>query len=251
MANAGRAVESEDRRESLTPDDIKGLIEELGDPRPKISGAAAQSLFEAGAKTVKPLVKALAHRTEKARWEAIKLLEKLRIDWTPYAERKTIEALIDDLDSSNGFERIRVRSALVQLGSRSVPYLVDSLSSKSDLKRWEAAKVLTQIGDPTATQKLINALYDKNFDIRWLAAEGLISVGEPGLIPVMHELVNNPESEWLREGAHHYLHEINNEKLKSILNPVLHALEDVEAHLEVPLAAQNALESLGKQRDKR
>jgi HEAT repeat protein len=234
----------EPTRISLDKKDILSVISDLGSKNKAICQIAYQSLIEIGEFVVPDLVTALTDSNQKIRWEASKLLEELKVDWTPYVNDKTIESLINDLASQNGFERIRVRRALVNIGTRSVKPLIQAFSSKEEMKRWESAKALSQIGDSSTTVALIKALTDENFDIRWLAAEGLISIGEPALIPLLQELIRNPESEWLREGAHHYLHEINNEHLNAAIRPVLKALQSDEAHLEVPLAAESAINTL-------
>jgi HEAT repeat protein len=125
-----------------------------------------------------------------------------------------------------------------------VKELINALSSKEDIRRWEAAKTLSQIGDASATEALIKTLNDKNFDNRWLAAEGLISIGEQALVPLLNELIRNPESEWLREGTHRYLHEMQDVKLRLKAEPVMRALEKPEASLEAPLAAEQVLKYL-------
>ena len=53
-----------------------------------------------------------------------------------------------------------------------------------------------------------------------------------------------PESTWLREGAHHVFHDIAAGDLKPVLQPVLTALEDLDAVLEVSVAAEQAINSL-------
>jgi HEAT repeat protein len=112
--------------------------------------------------------------------------------------------------------------------------------------RWEAAKALGQISDPTAAEALVRALEDEMFDVRWLAAEGLITLGRGALLPLLHALVERSDSEWLREGAHHVFHDLVKGKpdLKDILQPVLATLDDVEPSLEVPFAAETALNKL-------
>jgi HEAT repeat protein len=122
--------------------------------------------------------------------------------------------------------------------------LVEALANRKQWVRWEAAKALGQIGDSAATQTLIKALEDKMFDVRWLAAEGLIRIGRDAVMPLLHALIKRPESTWLREGAHHVLHDMTEGELKKLLEPVLAALEDLDAAIEVPIAAHAALDAL-------
>jgi hypothetical protein len=80
--------------------------------------------------------------------------------------------------------------------------------------------------------------------VRWLAALGLITIGQSSLMPLMHALIEHPDSIWLRQGAHHVLHDIDKQNIDEIVQPVIKALEDVEPSVEVPWAAKNAIESL-------
>jgi HEAT repeat protein len=157
-----------------------------------------------------------------------------------------IKSLIADLASDNGVVRVKARRQLVAYKARSVAPLVKALSNKSDYVRWEAAKALSQIGNPASIQALLRALEDNMFDVRWLAAEGLIRIGPKAVVPMLETLVEHSDSYWLREGSHHVMHDMNKGKLMEVLRPVLVALESNEPSLTVPLAARVALDTLTK-----
>jgi HEAT repeat protein len=157
-----------------------------------------------------------------------------------------IKSLIADLTSDNGVVRVKARRQLVAYKARSVAPLVKELSNKSDYVRWEAAKALSQIGNPASIQALLRALEDNMFDVRWLAAEGLIRIGQKAVVPMLEALVEHSDSYWLREGSHHVMHDMNKGKLMEVLRPVLTALESNEPPLTVPLAARVALDTLIK-----
>jgi HEAT repeat protein len=159
---------------------------------------------------------------------------------------ETCQSLVADLDSQDGQVRGRARKSLVAIGGRVVKPLVKALAGKKEWVRWEAAKTLGQIGDPSAVQAMIKALEDKMFDVRWLAAEGLIAIGREALIPLLQALMDHPDSLWLREGVHHVLHDLDKSKLTEILQPVIAALEGFEPSVEAPLATEVALKSLQK-----
>ena len=167
---------------------------------------------------------------------------------TGEAGRAEIGQLIADLYSDDGMKRVRARHFLVALGSEAVAPLIKALSDRNQWVRWEAAKALQQIGDESATQELIRTLEDKTFDLRWLAAEGLISIGRKAVIPLLTQLLDNSDSIRLREGAHHVFHDLEDKDLQEILAPVLSALEDTDATVEVPLAAKAALDKLSGMR---
>jgi HEAT repeat protein len=162
-------------------------------------------------------------------------------------ESKKIGSLINDLVCDDVITCQKARRQLVAIGHRVVPSLVKALGSKKYWVRWEAAKALTQICDSTATAALIEALEDKEFDVRWLAAEGLINIGQNAVVPLLEALIENSKSTWLRQGAHHVLHDMNRGDLDEALRPVMSALEDVEPSVEVPVAARKALDTLASE----
>ena len=158
--------------------------------------------------------------------------------------KENIDSLISELTCDDIIRCQNARRTLVAMGHQAVPYLVRALSHEKHWVRWEAAKALSQIGDPTATTALIKALEDKEFDVRWLAAEGLIVVGREALKPLLQALIQNAKSIWLREGAHHVLHDMKRGELHQRLKPVMTALEDAESAVHVPIAARRALDAL-------
>jgi HEAT repeat protein len=157
---------------------------------------------------------------------------------------KNIDSLMADLVCDDVILCQKARRQLVVMGHSAVPSLVKAMGSKKYWVRWEAAKALAQIGDSTAAAALIKALEDKEFDVRWLAAEGLINIGQKAVVPLLKALIDNAKSTWLRQGAHHILHDMNRGDLDEILRPVMSVLEDVEPYIEVPVAAHKALDML-------
>ena len=156
----------------------------------------------------------------------------------------TINSLIADFAKQDSVSPARARQQLVSIGKPAVPSLIEALTHDNKWVRWEAAKSLSQIGDPAAGTAMARALEDKVFGIRWLAAEGLIAMGPDGLPPLLQALIDRSDSSWLRDGAHHVLHDLARGDLRNILNPVLTAMEHPDPPVEVPLAAKAALEAL-------
>jgi hypothetical protein len=159
-------------------------------------------------------------------------------------DQATIHALIAALSDENGLARQRARSALVDIGEPAVTPLIQALVDKRERVRWQAAKALSKIGNPAAGQALVRALEDKSFGVRWLAAEGLIALRHEGLFPLLQALVDHSDSAWLREGAHHVLHTLAEEGLRTEVSPILAALEDIEPTVECPGAAEIVLNRL-------
>jgi HEAT repeat protein len=156
----------------------------------------------------------------------------------------TIGSLIADLASDDGITRVKARHALILSGDKAVKPLIEALTDRNQWVRWEAAKALGQIGNSAATNALVKALEDRMFDVRWLAAQGLITIGPEAIIPVLNVLIKRADSVWVREGAHHVLHDLARGRLKEALWPVVAALEDVDSPIEVPFAAKAALNVL-------
>jgi HEAT repeat protein len=223
---------------------IRAQVADLVSKDKEVRTEAHNSLVSLGESAALYLVEALASVNKRQRLEAMKVLEEINPDWPRDADAHTIRALVAALGSRDDLIRIKARKALVTIGAKAVSALEEGLASKSQERRWESAKALEQISDPRATAALIKSLEDEMFDVRWLSAEGLIMIGWPVLIPLLRRLTEKPDSLWLREGAHHILHGIDLGDLKEILLPVRKALEDVEAELEAPFAAEKALESL-------
>jgi len=158
----------------------------------------------------------------------------------------TIKALIADLASHDDVTREKARHSLVAMGRRCVPWLTEALRTGKYLMRWEAAKALGQIAAPEAAPVLVEALEDSESDVRWLAAEGLIKLNVKGLKSLLHALMTKTDSGFLREGAHHVIHDLAKGALRKPLAPVLASLEDVKMTIEAPEAAFKALEILEK-----
>lgn len=159
----------------------------------------------------------------------------------------SLEALIVGLSSHDDGVRMRARHSVVAMGKAALPSLTEALKNNNNLMRWEAAKALGEIGDPKAAPALVKALEDEDFDVRWLAAIGLIGMNIKGLKPLLHALMEQGDSVFLREGAHHVIHDLAKGGLRKYLAPVLAALEGIEPTAEVPKTAFHALEMLEKE----
>jgi HEAT repeat protein len=142
--------------------------------------------------------------------------------------------------------RRQTREHLVAAGRSSVPVLTEALRNRRQVVRWEAAKALSEMALPETAPALVDALEDEDAGVRWLAAEGLIALGRKGVIPLLQALARRPDSQWLRDGAHHALHALMNEKWAKPLEPVLGALMGFQADVAAPLAADAALREFEK-----
>jgi HEAT repeat protein len=152
-----------------------------------------------------------------------------------------IDALLLDLASRDGSLRQRARRSLVVIGDEAVPALTQTLESSDTRLRWEAAKTLIDIPDPRSALALVARLEDEDPGIRWVAAEALVSLGADALAPLLQRLIDRSESLWVREGAHHVLHELAFGAQEEVLSPVLAALEGPAPDEVVPVVAARAL----------
>ncbi len=158
-----------------------------------------------------------------------------------------INDLITKLGNSDGSVRENARLALINIGKEAVHGLAETLSSKQEQLRWEAAKTLVSIADPVSVPALIKVLRDEIFDIRWLAAEALIATGNTSIEPLLQALISESKESFLREGAHHVIthlmkYEAMTPELANILKPVENALDSSVPGVTIPVAARIALE---------
>ncbi len=155
-----------------------------------------------------------------------------------------VDTLVSLLGGKDGVIRSKARAALVDIGRPAVTALVSALKDRNQTVRWESAKALGQIMDPKSIDALVTALQDRLFDVRWLAAEALIGIGDKSVKPILQTIVDNPESEEVREGAHHVLHDLPASRYRDILKPVIASMEDVTFTLDIPLEAKKALKAI-------
>jgi HEAT repeat protein len=160
-----------------------------------------------------------------------------------------VNSLIDELTCDDVLKCQRARHRLVSMGKASVTALINALDSSRKQVRWEAAKTLGQIGDPSVIDALLKTLeQDSDFDVRWVAADGLASIGKAVLVPLLEAIITHSDSSWFRSGAHHVAHNLAGRGFYNELRPVLIALEDPEPAVEVPVAAETALSNLRKRK---
>jgi HEAT repeat protein len=164
----------------------------------------------------------------------------------------TIRQQIDELSNGDVLARDRARHILVRIGEPAIRPLIEALASPNEIVRWEAAKALSELADPTAAPALIEALDDQRFAVRWLAADGLIALKVAGAVALLQALMKASwDNVWLREGAHHVFRSQLGAPFGKHLAPVVAALEGVEPSVTVPAAAYQALKALGQAQEQR
>lgn len=163
----------------------------------------------------------------------------------PDDQSQEIKELIEKLKSEDGLERQSARYALEGIGDPAVPFLIELLKDHNTHARWEAVKALDVIRPSSIAPILVETLEDEDPGVRWLASEGLIALESLAIKPLLEALTSDLDSVWLREGAHHVLHELDK---KHLLEPPVHkvfkALESTEPAVTAPWAAEKALEEI-------
>jgi HEAT repeat protein len=160
----------------------------------------------------------------------------------------TVQELLPFLNSKDAAQRQKARLALVKIGKPAVSYLVTCLADKEFRMRWEAAMTLRDIRDSSSAPVLVSALMDEAPGVRWLASEALISLGQAALAPLLKGLQKHFDSTWMREGAHHVLHDLRPEEfMTDKLLELFEILSDNSPREIIPTAAGKALATLRKQ----
>lgn len=110
--------------------------------------------------------------------------------------------------------------------------------------RWEAAKALGHIGDPSSALGLVLALSDLDADVGRCAAEALAALGDAALRPLLKALLKHPKSAGLRDGARHVLRERKRMKPGFRFADLLAAIERGATIESAAVAAGQALRAL-------
>ncbi len=155
-----------------------------------------------------------------------------------------IRTLIAALEDDHDVTRMAARTELAELGVAATAPLATCLLHPRQRTRWEAAKALLSIADPSAAPALVLALDDADADVRWVAGEALVSLGAAALPPLLGTLIRRARSVQFCRGAHHVLHDLARGPHRALLTEVMTALDSSEPEVAAPVAAWNALRAL-------
>lgn len=162
------------------------------------------------------------------------------------ADPVAICPLVNNFASEDGTVREKARQFLVAMGPAVTIPLLEALNDKRASVRWEAAKALGKLADPSTASALVRLLQDPDFDVRWVAGEALAAMKRKALEPLLWALVQHAEVQTLREGAQHIIRKLAAGDLKPVLMPVVEALDFQHPEVTVPPAALKALDNLAK-----
>ena len=130
-----------------------------------------------------------------------------------HSSEKEIKELIGLLCNDDGHRRKEAREKLVDIGESTLDYVKDLLDHEKHICRWEAMKVIEEIGSPQSIPIFLEALDDDKSDIRWIAAEGLIRTGKYSVRPLLNAVAENSDSVFILNGAHHVFYELDERDL--------------------------------------
>lgn len=130
-----------------------------------------------------------------------------------HSSEKEIKKLLELLCNDDGHRRKEAREKLVEIGEKTLDYVYDLLDHPKHICRWEAMKVIEEIGSTKSISVFIEALNDDKSDIRWIAAEGLIRMGKYSVKPLLNLVAENYESVFILNGAHHVIYELYEREL--------------------------------------
>jgi HEAT repeat protein len=131
--------------------------------------------------------------------------------------------------------------ALENLGTMMIDPLLEALNDTEGTIRKYAATLLGHIGDPRAIEPLGMALYDMHFEVGQAAAEALAKFGPVGL-KRLAEALHHPET-WLRQ---HAIYGLTLSSDKRVVPVILEMLNDPEREVQ-----KQAIQSLGQLGDDR
>jgi HEAT repeat protein len=161
-------------------------------------------------------------------------------------DKEFVPTLVEQLSERDGRVRERARHTLVVIGALALPSLLELAGSSVKQARWEAAKALASISDPSSAAAELKLLSDPESDIRWLAGLGLIRIGPSTLPDVLRTLIDNADSIDLRRSVHHVLGGLAGENpvVKALVAPVLQVLGESDPSGVILARADEALKQI-------
>ena len=137
----------------------------------------------------------------------------MKTDTLKLSKESKINELIEILGHEDGQKRKNAREKLVAIGEDTLHHIKDLLNHPKHIYRWEAMKVIKDIGATESIPVFLEALDDDKSDIRWIAAEGLIKTGKYSIQPLLRHVAENYDSVFVLNGAHHVFYELEEKAL--------------------------------------
>jgi len=215
---------------------IDPLIQTLEDEDEDVRKSAAEALGNiGGTRAIEPLIQTLKDIKRSVRKSAAEALAKIG--------EPVVEPLIHAMDDEDEHVRLGASWVLGEVRDiRATESLLHALKDENfDIQNFDiplsAAEALGKIGDKRAVEPLIQALKDDREGVRWSAAEVLGEIGDKRAVePLIHTLKD--ETKDVRFGAAWALGEIGD---KRAVEPLIHVLKDKSTDVR-----KSAAEALGK-----
>ena len=172
------------------------------------------------------------------------LLEQEKKELESYGFPKyVLQLLVDLINVEVYLKHIKAKNNLIAKGEKILPVMNKLLKSESKIIRKEAMKVIESIAHYSSIPKAITMLDDIEAEIRWIAAETLVRIGRSSIKPLLKALIQDSESYYLRQGAHHVLSRLVNDKdVKELKQLVKLTRHDADIHESIPVTAANILD---------
>ena len=221
------------------PDELHGqvLLAALRGIDHRLREAAAELLqYQSGPEVRSALVDALQNDRDAAvRARAAFGLGKLR-------DPSTVEVLINALSDESSRVQSKAAHALSRLGKSAVPATVIQLVTGSPEASLHSARLLGHVGSPEAVDALIQALRSRKGLVRLYAEQSLAQMGIEVLPTILESLFHHSDAVLMRDGLAYVLRTMPMpDRERGLMQPVIDAVERLNAELETPAAAGAAL----------
>ena len=168
----------------------RGLIAKtLRDAKSRLKWTRAHALRVLGEirvpASVPVVLQALEDRDPDVRNVAARALGRMKL-------QATDEALVGLLGRHDQAVSARIAAMCIEIGTRTAPILVRTLSDGSPKARFWAARILGEIKDGPAAPALGEALKDPEPDVRSAAARALGTIGEASTTPQLEAALRDP-----------------------------------------------------------
>lgn len=226
-------ISDEDEHEGAAKEAI--LLDALESPEPQLRRAAAYLLGLRGDPRAIPyLDETIETGTTSWRLRAVRALAALK-------DEQCGPPLIKALAINRGSLHREARRALQSLGHLAESAWLEALDHPDAHIRWHAARGLGELGDHRFALILVEGLLDENYAVRWATSDVLARLGRRGVPATLTILSQRQLNEQSRQAAFHALHGIASTQIQQRLKPLLDALQNPFANIQVPVIAQHLL----------
>jgi HEAT repeat protein len=212
----------------------------LGDRDPRVSLAAAESLARLqDPRATRVLIDSLSNADWRVRSRASQVLARVATEGLLDQAARPLAAALSDRDP---VVRYYASEALVGIGPRAVPFLIEVFHAHREADRDRAARVLWRIGAP-AVEPLLAVLQEKSAtpEMRTASASALGMIGDPRAVKGLVLLLRD-ERYFVRQRAAQALGRIGEPAVDMLLEM---------ANSSVPATREAAVEALGTTASKR